>query len=248
MKIAIYTAIFGEKDVFREPNNFETTENVDCFLITDNPDLKTKKYRIILKEQKFADVTKNARFYKIFGIEGFNQYDYVIWHDGSLQMNLDNLNELILCSKKFTLTTFKHPIRNNFYDEGIACIKLNKDNSLKIFAQIVMYNFIRIPRDIGMFETSILVKNNNKPSPLFYKLWWSQINRFSRRDQLGIVYAIWKTNLKIGLLDGYRDENIYSKFTPHEYKYYIAPVTLLEKINRNRVRLLCVKIINRLKK
>ena len=238
MKIAVYTAIFGDKDELREPLNFSDTESVDYFVITDNTAFKSANYKVILKDPVFNDITKNARFYKVNGLDFFKEYDYVIWHDANLQI-IDNEIVNIL---KFVQTTgiafFKHPERSCLYDEAIKCIKINKDYPLKILKQVTRYYFWGIKNNSGLYETSIVVKNNRLILKEFLDLWWTEIKNNSRRDQISLPYALSKYDLVPGLIDGDREKNPFAFFTPHKHhKYNFLSTKKPKKFNRTSKRI-----------
>lgn len=162
MKIAVYTAIFGDKDILRDPIKYQEVENIDYFLFTDNPLVESKIYKKLLKPILFKDITKNARYYKILGAPELEKYDFSIWHDGNLQIRSDKILDLIKCLGNSDLATFKHPLRNCIYLESIACIKRKKDSPRIIFKQITKYFKEGLQSDIGLYETSILVKRQKK--------------------------------------------------------------------------------------
>ena len=112
MKIAIYTAIFGDKDDLKEPINYKFCDQIDYFLITDNRDINSECYKILHKQAVYDDVTKNARYYKVIGIEEFKNYDCIIWHDANLQIFHNKISNLAELSKHSEIAFFKHSDRS----------------------------------------------------------------------------------------------------------------------------------------
>lgn len=226
MKIAVYTAIFGDKDVVREPIGVNDTSNVDYFLITDNPNLKSESYHIIIRPIRFDDITKNARYYKIIGLDLFNDYDYVIWHDANLQLYQDKIFEIIKKVENNGIAFFKHPQRNCLYDEAIECIKINKDRPLIILQQIIRYFLLGMKAEEGLYETSIVAKNNQLINKDFLKNWFKEVKNNSRRDQISLPYVLKKHKTFPGILKGDRENNTYSIFHTHKhYQYHFASKT-----------------------
>lgn len=219
MKIAVYTAIFGGKDILRDPIDYRVDEAIDYFVISDEV-LQSDIYQLIKKEVFNPDITKNARYYKILGIEEFENYDYVIWHDANLQLKHDFIPELVKQVQNKHLATFLHPIRNCIYDEAATCIMDKKEDSLKLFSQCLIYFFRGMPSMAGLFETSILVKNNRLNSFDFNQLWWREIKKYSRRDQISLPYIIYRHKISIGILQGDRINSPYSMFYEHNYNEY----------------------------
>lgn len=244
MRIAIYTAIFGDKDELKEPLDFKSNNEIDYYLITDNKKAKTYIYKLLVKKAIYGDITKNARFYKLNGLEEFKEYDYVIWHDGNLRIKHVFIKELVSYVADSFLATFKHPDRKNFYQEAVACVKLNKDFSFKILWQSLIYYLKGLPSNFNpqLYETCILVKKMPMYNETFYDLWWSQILKYSRRDQLSLPFVLFSMNTKISTIPGCRYENIFSDFSPHKNNIYKQKLNLTV-FNVKWVKNLSVKII-----
>ncbi len=220
MKIAIYTAIFGDKDEIKQPINYKKDDNVDYFLITDNEKSNFFNYEIIIKEPIYDDVTKNARYYKINGLEIFKNYDFVIWHDANLQIIHNKILSTLDFIQNNGIAFFKHAERNCIYDEAIKCIELEKDYPFKILKQIIQYYKCGIKNEIGLYDTSIVAKNNKLIYEEFLNLWWNEIKYKSRRDQLSLPYSLKEFKVVPGIMQGNRSENAYSLFHGHKHTKY----------------------------
>lgn len=220
LKIAIYTAIFGGKDVVRDPIKYEKNDTVNYFLITDDQTLESNCYQIIYKAPIYDDITKNARYYKIMGLDIFKNYDFIIWHDANLQI----VHDKILKSLKFVdnkaIAFFKHSDRNCIYDEAIKCIKLKKDYPFKILRQISGYYVRGMKPHSGLYDTSIVVKNCKLMNKAFLDLWWYEIRCKSRRDQISLPYALKKFHIEPGIMEGRREKNEYTIFSKHHHMKY----------------------------
>jgi len=221
MKIAVYTAIFGDKDILNPVLNFNVDDNIDYFLITDNFQGNVDNYKIILKKAIYDDVTKNARFYKVIGLDFFKNYDFVIWHDANLQILHNEMLNLVNFAKHKPIAFFKHSERNCIYDEAIRCIELKKDYPLVIFRQVLVYFFRGLKNELGLYDTSLFVKNVKLINDSFLKLWWREIRYRSRRDQISLPYALKKFNINPGIIQGHRTENRYSLFYDHKHRNYL---------------------------
>lgn len=220
MKIAIYSAIFGDKDEIKKPLNYEKDDNIDYFLITDNENSNSYNYQIIFKKPIYDDITKNARFYKINGLEIFKSYDYVIWHDANIQMIHNKILNITKFAQFKGLAFFRHSERNCIYDEAIKCIELEKDYPFKILKQVYSYYNAGIKNEIGLYATGLIVKNNELIYEDFINLWWQEIKLKSRRDQISLPYFLNKFNMIPGVIDGCVRENIYSVFHKHKHVNY----------------------------
>lgn len=220
MKVAIYTAIFGDKDELKEPFNFSKSNHIDYFLITDNDDIKSINYKVIFKKSTYDDITKNARYYKVKGLEMFKSYDYVIWHDANIQIIHSKIYSLIRLIDNKEIALIKHPERDCIYDEAIKCIELEKDYPFKIFKQIFFYFIHGINRNSGLYATGLFIINKNIISNAFLNIWWNEIRNKSRRDQLSLPYALSVGQIEPHILNEDIRNNEYSIFHSHKHKTY----------------------------
>ncbi|ULC60561.1 DUF616 domain-containing protein [Flaviramulus sp. BrNp1-15] len=247
-KIAIYTAIFGDKDILKPPLNFKEDNNVDYYLITDNVELDSYNYQLILKKPIYDDITKNARFYKINGLEIFEDYDFVIWHDANLQIIHNKIIDSVDFVKHKSIAFFKHPVRNCIYDEAIKCIYKEKDHPFKILKQIFQYYKFGIKNKIGLYETSIVIQNNKLICKDFLNLWWSEIINKSRRDQLSLPYSLKVFNLIPAIIPGDREQNMFSLYNLHNHSKYNFLSIQKPKKYRKLYKILSIKAIRGIKR
>ena len=220
MKIAVYTALYGNKDILRVPISYRNTADIDYFVFTDNENLNIYPYKTIFNSKQFNDVAKNARYFKILGDPILQHYDYVIWHDANINIKHNYIINLTKKGQATFLVTFTHPNRNDFYSEAMSCIRVEKDFSLRILRQVFYYFIEGMPAHHGMYATGILIKNQSIDSGDFYKIWWKQTLKHSRRDQLSIAYTIFKTKAYISVIDDDILSNKYSTYYAHEYLDY----------------------------
>ena len=248
LKIAIFTAIFGGKDELKEPINFTSDVNVDYFLITDEPGIESKIYQIIYKKPIYNDLTKNARYYKIIGLDLFNEYDYVIWHDANIQINHNEIHNLISFATNTGFAFYSHSQRNCMYDEVIKCIKLEKDYPFILLKQVLKYFFAGVGNNSGLYETGLYVKNNKRMHLDFLNLWWNETKRYSRRDQISLPYCIKKIHIVPAIISGNIRKNKYSTFHQHKHSKYKFLTTSTEKPFVAVQKYIAIKTIAFLKK
>jgi hypothetical protein len=247
LKIIVYTAIFGDKDKGPALVNKDLLPDLDIrfVCVSDNPELKSSDYEIIYKPQQYSDVTKNARNIKLNGIEGIEKYDVAIWHDSSLMIDCAKLVKLTGFAKTHMVSTFHHR-RYCAYLEAIACIDSGKDSALRITAQMFRYYMKGFPSNHQLHETGIMVLNCRE----YFKselrsIWWNEIKNWSRRDQLSLPYARWKTGVEVGLLAHWTatgSKNEYSTWVGHKHEKY-GDRNPFRKINFRIIRIICKKLI-----
>ena len=247
MKTLVYTAIFGDKDEGPSLINkdFSTQNEFRYVCITDNPELRSNDYEVICVPLKFSDVTKNARDIKVNGIDGMKDYDVAIWHDSSVQIHCDRIEALTKFAEDNMISVFHH-VRYCAYLEAVACINQDKDSAFRIAAQMYRYFLEGFPSNHQLHETTIMVLD----CATYYKsdlkrIWWEEILKRSRRDQLSLAYARWKTGVVAGLLAHWkvnRTNNEYSTWIGHKHERYDHSNVLL-KINSKLIKGICNKLL-----
>ena len=185
MKKVIYTAIIGDYDTLKEP--LVKTKGWDYICFTDQ-DLKSDTWKIIKVGRSDA---KEARRKKIYNEYIFNEYDLSIWIDASMYINYD-LDAFKSIYFKSDFTLMKHPSRNCTYQEGQACIHLDKDNTATIMQQLLDYKEKGFPANNGMVATGVMIRKHTKEVIQFCREWWSEVFEHSVRDQLSFNYIAWK--------------------------------------------------------
>ncbi len=246
--VVVYTAIFGNHDILQIPLNYRKGDNsIQYYCITDDINFNNEVYEIIYVNRMYKDITKNARYYKVMGLKSFEEFDYSIWHDGNITIDHSQIYNLIDSLKDGVISVFVHPQRNCLYDEAISCIKLNKDYSLRIFLQMVYYWMKGLKGNSGLVETGILVKDNFKlANSSFKKIWWNQILNFSRRDQISIMYAIERSQIKTSSLIGRGVNNPYSIYIGHNKKHY-DDTSIYKLFNGSFIKKVVIAVLVKLK-
>lgn len=247
MKVLVYTAIFGDKDQGPSLINKDLLPDLDVrfVCVSDNPNLKSSDYEIIYRAQQYSDVTKNARNIKLNGIDGIEEYDVAIWHDSSVKLHGDKIQALSKFAENHMITAFHH-IRYCAYSEAVACINQKKDSPWRIAAQMFRYFLAGLPANFKLHETTIMVLQvKSYFESELRTVWWNEIKNWSRRDQLSLPYARWKTGVEVGLLahwtaTGFNNE--YSTWVGHNHEKY-EDKNPFHKINFRIIRIICKKLI-----
>ena len=83
-KIAIYTAFTGDYDTLKEPEVID--ENCDYICFSDNPDLESGLWKIVLMEDSTLDNNRKAKQYKLLPHKYLKDYKYSFWLDGTFKI------------------------------------------------------------------------------------------------------------------------------------------------------------------
>jgi hypothetical protein len=197
MKIAIYTAIFGNYDKLKP-----AFPGYDCFCFTDQDfdekDWKILQIDLLQSNCKFKTPERlTARKVKTLPHHYLPDYDAWLWVDGSVEVKKDPF-ELIQSTKEFT--AHEHHISNiiqNFYREGINIVALNMEKPDRIIAQLNKYIQEGFVQKFPHYETAVVIRKNTPKVNNFNESWWEEIKNHSIRDQISLPYCLWKNDIQL---------------------------------------------------
>jgi len=193
--VIVYTAILGYYDQIRPifpgskarhilfsdvgPKNSKGWEIAPLYGIRQ-PQLMSRKCKI-LAHRHFPDAT------------------YTIWYDGWVQMCIDPL-ELIQYLQGNDWAAERHADRDCIYREARACITLGHVNPTITWSQMNAYAVDGFPEHYGLLGNHIIVRKNTAQIAELEELWWAQLQKYTIRDQLSLMYCLWKLNISYGVI------------------------------------------------
>jgi hypothetical protein len=195
MKIAIFTANIGGMDM---PSPHLQQAGVDVHVFTDTPELYANypTYTIHkINPLKGRAARLMARKVKIIYPNThpvLNKYDVLVWADANIQLKYPVAN---IVKKMKTDVLFVEHGRNCLYDEGEACINLGKDTKETILPQLQKYRADNVPEKMGMVATGIMIRKLTDNIKQFNLTWYNEVKNHSIRDQVSVIYALYKTGI-----------------------------------------------------
>jgi hypothetical protein len=215
-RIVVYTAIYGNVDILKEPKvELEGCELV-CF--TDSKHLKSEAFDVRVYPSIDSDPRRSAKVFKILPHWFFRDYEYSLWIDGSVIIKKGDIGALVdRYLREHNIAFFAHPDRDCVYEEAEACIAMQCDQAATIRQQMEQYRGEGYPPHTGLVATGIVLRRHSCPRVIRAdEDWWEQILAFSRRDQLSFNYVAWKNGLRYATIEGRLWENDYFKVASHE--------------------------------
>ncbi|MDM9628411.1 DUF616 domain-containing protein [Rhizobium sp. S152] len=191
-RIAVYTAIFAGYDDIPALENID--DRLDYFIFTDGDIDAPPPWQVRKLTPVFRDPQRDARRVKLLPhlfLPG--KYTISVWIDSSLSIrNLTSeIVEQVLGDQDIAVT--RHSQRNCIYAEAKAVLDVNYDSPGRVDRQMRQYANRGFPAAFGLHATMFLVRRHTKPNCIAYDLdWWSQLSRFSKRDQLSFDYVRWR--------------------------------------------------------
>lgn len=154
-----------------------------CF--TDQ-DIKSDTWEIVPMRVKNNNPSKTAREVKI----NFHHYidsKYSLWIDATFIINIHL--DTWWTSFKPPFTTIKHPFDNCIYQEIRNCQRSGKGAFNILAKQRLAYKKAKIPQNMGLIASGILMRENIPSVQQFCELWYSEVERWTTRDQIAFGYA-----------------------------------------------------------
>ncbi|KAB2791313.1 DUF616 domain-containing protein [Brucella anthropi] len=213
-KIAVYSCISGGYE--NAIPLIADDSSIDKFLVVDNDEfIVPDGYTKIFSNYVHPISVRTARFAKTHPHIWLADYDFVFWIDSNIHFlgDLRNYAE-VLKQNDAECGFILHPARDNFLEEAnILAADRIIDTEL---SRTQISRYLNIPGLINqpMFETGFMVSRpKHDRVKNFMGTWWSEINRFTHRDQLSVNYAAYSTGLKwTNLLDPGRSARDHADF------------------------------------
>jgi GT2 family glycosyltransferase len=198
-KVVVYTAIVNDYDRLMEK---QAKKGADFKAFLDNPNVTSKTWEILPAADEFDDPNRNAKVHKILSHKYFPDYEYSLWIDGNVNLKVPIRQIIPAFLRDVDLAVFKHPERHCIYDEADACIARRLDSSEVIRNQVNQYKRQGYPVKNGLAECTVILRRHTPAMKKFNELWWKEICRGSKRDQISFPIIAKKTGLKYNFFPG----------------------------------------------
>jgi O-antigen biosynthesis protein len=198
-RLVVYTAVFDAYDSLPQPRTHSTDVDYVCF--TERQIEKPGVWELRSLDYFHQVPRRMARYAKLHPHRYFPDYDWSLWVDGRIVPHIDPLQLLSDNEGKGELFAFYHPERNNPFEESEEVIRLNLDQRATVVEQMARYHSIGLDRSTALHETGVLLRRHNSPKVIDQsRIWWTEIERGSTRDQLSFDYSAWRAKLPVAPL------------------------------------------------
>lgn len=189
LRVVIYTAIADDYDSIKLPYKFDPKYRYVLFC--DRPKDFTGAYELRDMSYVDSDPVRTARYVKTHPHLLLDGCDIAIWIDSNIVI-MDSIEPLVrkFLESKLLIGAAPHSERRSVEEELGVCVKWKKDDwqILPHYADVLRRR---------NFETCELAATNfimfdlrDSKTSAFLDTWWSEINNFSRRDQLSFNFAL----------------------------------------------------------
>ncbi|RPF74854.1 MAG: DUF616 domain-containing protein [Rickettsiales bacterium TMED289] len=226
--IIVYTCIAGSYDTLIKQPQFEDVTYV-CFSDSIAPGIH-KRWEVRSIDNPTTDKPNLLnRFYKIFPFKFFSKNEYSLYIDGNIRLKVHprNLLDQFKKSQK-SMAVFRHPNRKYLKDELEACINQGKLHGEQIYQAESFLSAIKqegFSSPVELVAGYILLRrhDDNKLNDAM-KDWFKIVSNQVPRDQLSLVYALWKNNNDLAYLDDWIEPEKFFDRLHHGFFIPIMPL------------------------
>ena len=202
----VYTALFGGYER-PTPQPAFGADPIARILFTDDPAMRSDDWEVRIVERALpADSVRSSRWPKVLPHLALPDFDVSLYIDNSVQLRVPPsrvIDDLLPAEAVFALLA--HSYRGSVLEEVEAVIPVKFDSEERIREQVAHY--ADIAPDALSAQTlwgGMLLRRHHDPVVVeAMQVWWRQILRYSRRDQLSLPYALQVAGLQptIHLID-----------------------------------------------
>ncbi|WOF96301.1 DUF616 domain-containing protein [Segatella copri] len=204
MKKVVYTALTGSYDALEQHKYVNPEYDYICFSNDFGDKKKIGIWTIRKINYPSDDKQLQSRFPKLQPHEVLPEYDISLYVDANVNILTPYLFRRIdeLMKESVKLAGVKHQFRDCLYEEGYRVWIGGVDKNINVIRkQLSYYKQDGFPRHFGMYEANVIFRQHN--DPLIIKQcdeWWRLRLNYSKRDQLGYSYTLWKYNIPFAYL------------------------------------------------
>lgn len=195
----VYTALTRGYDVLEQHQYVNPLYDYVCFSNDFGDADKVGIWNIRKIEYHTDDLQLLSRYPKLQPHEVLPEYDYSLYVDANVNICTPYLFRRIdeLLSEDVLLAGVKHQFRDCIYEEGYVLILGGVEKNAKLVReQLGNYKLEGLPRHFGMYEANVIFRQHNRPLVMSQSNdWWRLRCQYSKRDQLGLSYTLWKHGL-----------------------------------------------------
>ncbi len=210
----VYTAVFGNYDNVPAVNH---KWDCDFICFTDNPELVSQGWQMVMVHLNGESPAKANRRYKILPHKYLPNYECSLYVDGNIRIMADPSLLFEKYLDNFLLAIPKHPFRNCAYAEAQACIDRELVNKVTVEQQMAKYSAEGFPENYGLTANGIIIRKHSDANVIALMVaWWEEYCLGGNRDQLSLTYLIWRNNFNIIFMtETAWNKNKYFRITLH---------------------------------
>lgn len=194
--ITVYTNATNGRDALRED---QCTEGARFVAYVDQSGNGNSVWNRQPGPRLFQSPRRDARMRKILSHQ-FTDTEYSVWMDANVALKVPARQIIDDYLRGADLAVFLHRTRMCAFDEADRCAFLGADAADLIEEQVRHYERSGFRKAQGLAETSVVIRRHTRQVCTFNDAWWSELCRYSLRDQISFMYAVRKVGLRINFI------------------------------------------------
>jgi hypothetical protein len=227
-KKVVYTALTGGYDALEQHDYVNPDYDYICFSNDFGDREKVGIWTIRKIDYPSEDKQLLSRYPKLQPHNVLPEYEFSLYVDANVNIKtpyvfhrIDELN-----AKGVLLAGVKHQFRDCLYEEGYRVIIYKMDkNKQAVRRQLSYYKQLGFPTHYGMYEANVIFRRHNDPLIISQcNEWWILRCAYSKRDQLGYSYTLWKFHIPFNYLLPENEwartsKDVSCRVRPHKYPF-----------------------------
>ncbi len=151
-------------------------------------------WQIRIIDPVFFDPQRDARRVKVLPHLFLpKQYEISVWVDSSLSLKRLTAETIEALLSGGDIAVTRHNMRTCIYDEAQAVLDVKYETASRVERQMARYRTMGFPDHFGLHATMFLARRHLTEAGMAFNIeWWSELSRFSKRDQLSFDYVRWR--------------------------------------------------------
>lgn len=234
IRLVVYTAIAGDyDDLVPPPQRASQSESISYVCLTDGGLSEVPGWTYLPLPRGGLTAQSRNRWVKFHPHKLFPDHDASIYIDGNIEVLADPTPLAVEVLQHAAMGLYDHPVRRCLYEEALECARIGFDWSPVIRAQVRRYAIEGYPRNRGLYEANIIVRAHHDPSVVrAMEDWWKEWESGVKRDQLSLMYVLWKAGLEpyaLGRHDA-RFTHRYFQYRRHRHAMTRTPSRLIRQL------------------
>ncbi len=236
MNRVIYTTLIGNYDNLKDPSVVNNDWDYICFTDVLNQE-DYKVWKIIKIANRSLSNIESSRQPKLCPHLFLQDYDISVFIDSNIEITSDFIYKRSLELEKTDnlISVPIHPTRNCLYKEGEILKYRGKDKITSLKRHLAFLREENFPENYGLYENNVIWRRHmNHKLKVLGEEWWRIFRNYSKRDQLGLVYCLWKYDIACpalmpeNILDHRKSEHF--EFSEHHRKWYFHIKRFISKV------------------
>ena len=189
--VALISALYGDYDAFRHP--VRQNSNCQYICLTDNPDLESDVWEMVYWPKPNMKPLLAAKAPKMLPA-WYTNAKASVWIDMSVQvLHPDFVEQAAECAQD-GVATWPHPWNPDLASEAAESVGQVRYQGQRLLDQVDRYFDAGLPDDTPVRHTAVVARAHNDTTERLGLLWDAEYE-WSAADQIGFVWACWRTGV-----------------------------------------------------